>query len=529
MRHYENTLYTFEAPGAYHRQRRRERVEMSFIKRSALRVALVGAAFVASAASSVATSSEVPHAAAAPVREHVKTDSEAQTAGPLPKNVERMTHGRFQDVTVYHPEGKPKSFALFLSGDGGWNLGVVDMAQTLVDQGAMVVGIDTPKLLEEFEHDADECVFPDGDLENLSHWVQAYYHLPMYLSPLLVGYSSGATLAYAVLVQAPKDTFAGALSLGFCPTLTLRKPLCRGSGIESRRRVDGHGVNFLPAKNLSNPWIVLQGEIDQVCMLKVTQEFVAAVPGAEIVTLPKVGHGYSVPANWGTQFKAAFTKLATTSAAKAPPPAPAVLSNLPVIEIAARPGALDSDMLAVLMSGDGGWAGLDKNVAEALAARGIPVVGLDSLRYYWTPRTMDGAAADIDRLLRYYLAHWNKKRALLIGYSQGANVLPFVLNRLPETTRAQIALAAAIGLTDYASFEFHMTHWIQDDTSGLPTLPETRKISGVPFLCIYGRDESDSICPQLDPSKVRVVAMKGGHHFGGDYNRLAQEILASIH
>src|SRR5690242_3696850 len=38
---------------------------------------------------------------------------------------EQLSHGRFAGVTLYRPEGPVKSVVLFLSGDGGWNLGVV--------------------------------------------------------------------------------------------------------------------------------------------------------------------------------------------------------------------------------------------------------------------------------------------------------------------------------------------------------------------------------------------------------------------
>jgi len=34
---------------------------------------------------------------------------------------------------------------------------------------------------------AINALFPDGDLENLSHFVQAYFHTSTYLSPILVG------------------------------------------------------------------------------------------------------------------------------------------------------------------------------------------------------------------------------------------------------------------------------------------------------------------------------------------------------
>jgi type IV secretory pathway VirJ component len=114
----------------------------------------------------------------------------------------------------------------------------------------MVVGIDTPRLFAALESDGSSCVFPDGDLENLSHYVQGYARLPTYHTPLMVGYSSGASMAYAMLAQAPSGTFIGALSLGFCADLDLAKPLCRGEGVHFTRRKDGKGVDLLPSKAL---------------------------------------------------------------------------------------------------------------------------------------------------------------------------------------------------------------------------------------------------------------------------------------
>jgi type IV secretory pathway VirJ component len=160
-----------------------------------------------------------------------------------------------------------------------------------------------------------------------------------------------------------------------------------------------------------------------------------------------------------------------------------------------------------------------------LSARGVPVVGLDSLRYYWTARTPQGVAADTDRMIRYYLSHFGKKRVLLIGYSQGADVLPFAVNRLPPATKAQVALTAILGMSEHALFEFHVSSWISDDSSGPATLPEVNRLAGMPVLCIYGEDEDDSLCPKLDSLKFKVVKVKGGHHFDGNYAGLASEIL----
>jgi type IV secretory pathway VirJ component len=439
----------------------------------------------------------------------------ADAPRPLAVGAERLTHGRFKDFVVYAPAGKPSSFVLFLSGQAGWNAAAESMAVKLVQQGAMVTGIDTPRFQANLQADAAECVFPDGDLENLSHFVQAYFHNVSYLPPILVGLDAGAALAYGVLAQAPHDTFASALTLNFCPSYDLPKALCKGSGLESAPAPHGAGVNVLPIKSLGKPWVALQ--TPGGCA-PAAAAFASQVHGAASATLPAP----SLPA-----FDAAFAKLAAaTSRALAPPP-PAALGDLPVVEVPARPGVPQTDAFALIMSGDGGWAGIDQDIAAALTANGIPVVGLDSLRYYWTARTPEGLAADTDKLIRYYLAHFNKKQVLLIGYSQGADVLPFAVNRLPAATRSRVALAAILGMSEHALFEFHVSSWISDSNRGPATLPEVDRISGMPVLCIYGADENDSLCPKLDPNKIIIVKVKGGHHFDGDYAGLAQHILAA--
>jgi len=179
-----------------------------------------------------------------------------------------------------------------------------------------------------------------------------------------------------------------------------------------------------------------------------------------------------------------------------------------------------------LLSGDGGWAGLDKNVAAALSAKGVDVVGVDSLRYFWSKRTPQGLADDLDRIVRYYAAQWKKSGALLVGYSQGADVLPFAINRLPAATQGLVRYSVLMGLSQEASFEFHVGNWLgSDDDDALPIKPEASKLDPRKTLCIYGEDEKDSLCPQLAPASVQALRMAGGHHFDGAYDELATTIL----
>jgi type IV secretory pathway VirJ component len=61
--------------------------------------------------------------------------------------------------------------------------------------------------------------------------------------------------------------------------------------------------------------------------------------------------------------------------------------------------------------------------------------------------------------------------------------------------------------------------------STLPVRPEVEKLRGTPIMCVYGQDEPDSLCRQLDAELATRVPQAGGHHFGGDYDDIVARIL----
>jgi type IV secretory pathway VirJ component len=201
--------------------------------------------------------------------------------------------------------------------------------------------------------------------------------------------------------------------------------------------------------------------------------------------------------------------------------------DLPIIEtVATRPGGT----FAVFLSGDGGWAAIDKAVAAALRNHGVSVAGINSMKYFWRTRTPEGASADLARVIRHFNAAWHADSVIVIGYSRGAGVAPFMVNRLPEELRARVRLMALLGAEHTAGFKFHLTDLFSlGSTKGEPpVLPEIERFgTATPLICFYGADETDTICPQLT-APHEVVKLGGGHHFDGNYGAIGDRIYQAL-
>ena len=212
---------------------------------------------------------------------------------------------------------------------------------------------------------------------------------------------------------------------------------------------------------------------------------------------------------------------AQTAAPKAPSED---LSDLPLHIVAPKASATT---LVLLLSGDGGWVAIDRRIADDLSARAVFVVGVDSRSYLMKARTPDEVARDMARVIRHYAAQLNVQRVAVVGYSRGADMAPFVVNRLPQTLRSEMALVALLGPAERASFQFHWADLLSETSkpSDAPILPELERLRGTPVLCVYGKDEKESLCRLADTSAVHVDKRTGRHHFDGDYDTVAAEIL----
>lgn len=223
----------------------------------------------------------------------------------------------------------------------------------------------------------------------------------------------------------------------------------------------------------------------------------------------------------------ALTGCPAERANDARPPGTSV-RGLPLILLPVRHA--ERGVLAVFLSGDGGWVAVDREVSRILVDSGIPVVGWNSGTYFWNRRTPEEVAADLARVIRRYTAEWGIDRVVLAGYSRGADVLPFAANLLPTDLKARVPLLVLVSPETHTGFEFHLIDLFRDvrRPTDRPMLPELERLGWTGVLCFYGTEEKDTACPTLPDSIGTAVPVEGGHHLGGHYREVGERIVRTI-
>ena len=409
------------------------------------------------------------------------------------------------------PSQPARGIVIFFSDRNGLSAAADAAAKTLADAGALVAEVDTPGYLRELDTLKESCHQPAFDAEWFSRQIQRERSFPNYLTPILAGIGEGATLAAMSLSYSPAATISGVVSINPSATVAGVHPICSTANIERR----GDQFHYDAPKHLPGFWMVaLTHDASTESRDYVTELQHQGAPFAihEVAAKQSIGDALLVLIE---PHLARAQKHVTD------------ISTLPLTLLdVAHP----SNLMAIVISGDGGWRDLDKTIAENLQQQGVPVVGWDSLRYFWSKKTPRQIADDLAVVMRTFIDKWHANRVALIGYSFGADVMPFAYNRLPADLRSHVVLMALLGFSQNADFEITVSGWLGEPPgpAAIPVRPETDKIAPALMQCFYGADEADSACPELAHHGAQVFRITGGHHFDRDYTALAHDIMIRL-
>jgi type IV secretory pathway VirJ component len=185
------------------------------------------------------------------------------------------------------------------------------------------------------------------------------------------------------------------------------------------------------------------------------------------------------------------------------------------------------DFLVMVISGDGGWNVWEESLRKEFLKKGIPVVGLDALKYFWKQKTPEQTTSDLTLVLNYYLKAWKKQHFILMGYSFGANVVPFAATRFPEPYKSMLTKVVLISPDPGSDLEIHMLEMLNMDMSEYKynVINEVKKIKNTKVLCMFGASEDGDRTNLFRFSPVQVVELPGKHHFKFNFPPIVDKIL----
>lgn len=410
---------------------------------------------------------------------------------------------------VYLPSGAVTGAVFLFSGNKGWSADDEAAAVKMQGEGAAVVGVDSASMFAALEQNkADDCIYLIADIEDLSHRIQRALNTENYSSPIIAGVGTAGALGLAIAAQTPDATIGHTVSADPTLAVPLVKPLCTDA---PRMVQNGGSIYGLAEGDLTNP-------VDVYFTPAATAD-----ARAHVADLQSQGFAVKTTESDASSYGAMQARLDHLLTPRTDADNP--LADLPLVEL---PSQQKHGTMAIVYSGDGGWRDLDKSIGDVFQKEGIPTIGVDSLRYFWSKKTPEQTSKDLARIIDNYSELWGVGRVILVGYSFGADVLPSAYNQLPPLEKAQVAQMSLLGLSGTVDYEISVGAFLGTSAGEAPTVPEFAHIKPSIVQCVYGEDEEDSACQKLAGTGIELIKTTGGHHFDGDYEGLANRILDGL-
>lgn len=199
------------------------------------------------------------------------------------------------------------------------------------------------------------------------------------------------------------------------------------------------------------------------------------------------------------------------------------------VHLAGMGAARTHPVVVVYFSGDMGLrVGMAPHVIPALVAANLPVFSISSPTAFATHKSQAEVDALVASSIRDALGRSGADRVILMGQSFGADILAAGVTALPPSLRAKVAAMVFVvpGTSAYFRADPTGLHYF-----GAPDARPVTAIRGLdwaPVTCIYGEDETDSLCPALAGTGAAVMELPGGHMLNHDHDRLIAATFTAL-
>lgn len=201
----------------------------------------------------------------------------------------------------------------------------------------------------------------------------------------------------------------------------------------------------------------------------------------------------------------------------------AVAQDLPVKEWAT---SSQDKPLIFYLSGDGGFNKFSNSLCEGINKKGFDVIALNSKSYFWDKKTPEQTATDVNNYLVKKLAGRKNQQVVMIGYSFGADVLPFILNRIPKDIHDKILVSFLMASSGSTDLEIHWSDILGGNSKReMDVVTELNKLVNDKIVIISASDDGHLALNKISLKRYTHEVLPGGHHFDGDTDEIIKVIL----
>lgn len=212
-----------------------------------------------------------------------------------------------------------------------------------------------------------------------------------------------------------------------------------------------------------------------------------------------------------------FSAFGTRAAAQA--------GDLPIKEW----GTADQTPFILYISGDGGFNKFSTDLCTALSRTGYHITAMNAKSYFWGKKTPEQTTADISAYLERALANQPNRKLVLLGYSFGADVMPFIVNRLKKTIKNRLSSVVLISPSTSTDFQIHWSDMFGGNTKrNMDVVAEINRLTVPKLSTFFGVEEKDFPVTSIHLPNYSNQVLPGGHHFDGVTGELAKMVVNEL-
>ncbi len=235
------------------------------------------------------------------------------TACSLPERQERVAVAPFDVVMALVPRATPNRIVVLISANSGVDSRLVALGRGLARQGALAVLVDRRLHRDRLEATSAAEVDLAANYAEIRDALKRALRVDSALPVTLVGIDAGAAEAWAALAQSEPGTFAGAIGVRFCPTLSLPKPAAIRGALAIGEARTPQAQRLLPAPLSKAPFIAMVGAAPADCAPGETAAFIAATSSASLLSVDGLDAGLDGQERWRDELDQALAQIAETT------------------------------------------------------------------------------------------------------------------------------------------------------------------------------------------------------------------------